>query len=277
LIAAGKRDVRIAGRGILTGRAYDRDKRGSHCNVELNNCASPVVEGIICLDPPGWSFNVYHSANVLIQDVKVIGARANSDGISLQSCDGATVRDCFVRGWDDNVVVKNYEGDTHRIRVSDCVLWTDLAQSVEIGYETRGGVMDDVAFSGIQVIHNFHKPVLSIHNGDRAAIRNVRYENITVEDAQMGQGDGVNHLIDLWIGKSPWTRDAQRGTIEGVSFKNLSVTGGNVPESRVWGADASHAIRGVTIENLTILGRKILSLQDGKFATNPFVEPPSFK
>ncbi len=188
LIAAGKKGVRIAGRGILTGRAYDRDKGGSHCNIELNNCASPVVDGIICLDPPGWSFNVYHSSGVLIQDVKYIGARANSDGISLQSCDGATVRDCFVRGWDDNLVVKNYEGDTHRIQLRDCILWTDLAQSVEIGYETRGGVMEDIAVSNIQVLHNFHKPVLSIHNGDRAAIRNVRYENITVEDAADGPG-----------------------------------------------------------------------------------------
>lgn len=276
LIAKNKSGVRIFGRGILNGSHRDRF-RDAGCNLVLINCTDSTVDGIICLDPPGVSFVVNRCSNVNIRDLKYIGARANSDGISIQCCSGVTVSDCFVRGWDDNVVVKNYDGNSRKIRINDCILWTDLAQSMEVGFETTGDVMDDITFRNIDVVHNFHKPVMSIHNGDRASITNVRFENIRVEDARMGAGDGWNYLIDLWIGESHWTQDRQRGTISGVVFKNISVTGGHFPQSRIWGFDATHTVSNVTIENLVILGKRIKSAESGKFIMNNFIEQPRFR
>lgn len=80
----------------------------------------------------------------------------------------------------------------------------NLAQSMEIGYETNKGdkensTIENVTFEDITVLHNFHKPVLSIHNADNAAISNVTYKNIVVEDACMGLGDGTKELIDLQV------------------------------------------------------------------------------
>ena len=56
------------------------------------------------------------------------------------------------------------------------VLWTDLAQSMEIGYETYGEYMKDIVFRNITVLHNFHKPVISIHNSDDTKIENIVFQ-----------------------------------------------------------------------------------------------------
>lgn len=56
---------------------------------------------------------------------------------------------------------------------------------MEVGYETDGEYIRDITFENITVLHNFHKPVISIHNADDAKINGVTFRNITVEDAQM--------------------------------------------------------------------------------------------
>ena len=103
------------------------------------------------------------------------------------------VKECFIRSWDDSLVVKNYpkwsnkseHGATRNIRFNNIIIWTDLAQSMEIGYETIGEVLEDVIFDNITVLHNLHKPVISIHNANNANIKNIIFRNITVEDASM--------------------------------------------------------------------------------------------
>lgn len=59
------------------------------------------------------------------------------------------------------MVLKNYSGgNTHDITVKNCVFWTDLAQSMEIGAETNksGGAnaIYNAIFEDIDVIHSSH-------------------------------------------------------------------------------------------------------------------------
>jgi polygalacturonase len=230
-------------------------------------CKDASVEGVIILDPAGWTLNTFGCENVTIENVKIISARPNGDGITTQSCKNLTARNCFVRSWDDSLVVKNYgNGVSENILFKDIVIWSDLAQSCEIGYETLGPRMDGITFEDITVLHNFHKPVMSIHNSDQAHIQNVTFRDITVEDAQMGLGDATNDnfLIDLSIAESQWSRSEERGNISNVLFENITVLGGLHTPSRIRGFDESHAIDGVTIRNLNILGNRIDSLEAGK-------------
>ena len=96
------------------------------------------------------------------------------------------VQNCFVRSWDDNLVVKGYNGNVDGVTCRNCILWTNLAQSCEIGYETRAQFIRNITFEDIPVLHSFYKPVISIHNSDSAAVSQVAFRNITVEDARMG-------------------------------------------------------------------------------------------
>ena len=160
-------NVKIMGRGIISGSIFDRWE-DTIVPIDFRNCKNVSIEGITLLDPAAWTLNVYTCEDVKIDNVKIISARSNSDGITVQSCNNLTATDCFVRSWDDSLVVKGYDSNASGITFKNCIIWTDLAQSCEIGYETRANFIEDITFEDITILHNFHKPVLSIHNADNA-------------------------------------------------------------------------------------------------------------
>lgn len=265
--AGGVKNVKIMGRGIIDGSAYDRWE-DTIVPIDFTDSQDIHIEGITILDPAAWTVNLYRCKDVEIDGINIVAARSNSDGITTQSCENLTARNCFVRGWDDNLVVKGYDGNVKNILFENCVLWTDLAQSCEVGYETRADVMEDITFRNITVLHNFHKPVMSVHDSDNALVQNVRFENITVEDAQMGEGDGERFLIDLTTTKSQWSKSKTRGNIRGVVFDTIKVLSGKEASVRIFAFDKDHTIDDVLFRNLEILGRRVTSLKDMRMNTN---------
>lgn len=285
--AGNAANVSVKGRGIIDGSKYPGWLTpGSAAKVPVNfsSVKNPNVDGIILMNPNAWTLNCLSCSDGKINNVKIISSRQNGDGITLQSCSNLTVADCFVRSWDDGIVVKNYEGNTNKITFSNILIWTDLAQSCEIGYETNkgnraGSVISGVTYNNITVLHNFHKPVLSIHNSDNATVRNISYNNIVIEDASMGQGDAGanNQLIDFTILQSGWSTTKDRGRIRDVSLTNIKVLDGEATASRMIGFDADHGIENVTISGLELLGRKIGSAEDARLSVNQFVSNVVFK
>lgn len=251
----------IAGHGILCGSIYDRYE-DTLPPVNLSNCSDFTIRDITILDPSAWTVNLYKCHDAHLENVKIISARSNSDGFTFQSCQNLLVQNCFVRSWDDSLVVKGYNGNASNITFDGCILWTDLAQSCEIGYETRAKAIENITFRNITVLHNFHEPVLSIHNSDHAIVRNVLFENIVVEDAQMGQGDGTPFLIDLSTAESQWSSTLRRGSIDGVCIRNVSVLSGIAPAIRIFSQDETSVINHVTISGLSYRGSPLLSMDD---------------
>ncbi len=261
-IQAGKvENVRIMGRGIIDGSRYDRWE-DTIVPINFTESKNIVIEGITILDPAAWTVNLYKCDTVLVKNINIVAARSNSDGITTQSCRNVVARGCFVRGWDDNLVVKGYDGDVKNILFENCVLWTDFAQSCEVGYETRAQVMEDITFRNITVLHSFHRSVMSVHNGDNALIQNVRFENILVEDAQMGNGDGARLLIELTTTKSQWSKTNERGNIRGVVFNGIKVLSGKEASIRIFAFNKEHTIDNVLFKDIEILGKRITSLDD---------------
>ncbi len=279
--SADSEDITICGNGYFDGSVYSRYKEdgvsgNQKVPINLSTCKNVTVKGVACLDPSGWAYNLYKCRNVTIDNIKIISSRQNGDGISVQSCDNVSTTNSFIRTWDDSLVVKAYEGNTTNVFFDNCVIWNDLAQCCEVGYETRGDVMDNIWFTNITVLHAFHKAVVSLHCGDHATVSNVHYENIVVEDMN-SQGDGSNFLIDLLVDDTIWSKEAARGAIDGVFIKNVSVTGGNSCASRIKGYSSSNKVSGVHIENVSVLGKKITNLQTGMFVTNPYIANVEFK
>jgi hypothetical protein len=285
--ANAAKNINVKGRGIIDGSKYDGWLTpGSTAKVPVNfeHITNPSVEGVILMNPNAWTLNCLSCTNGKIENVKIISSRQNGDGITLQSCNDFDIRNSFIRSWDDSVVVKNYEGNSNNITFSNLLLWTDLAQSCEIGYETNKGNRPDakisnIFFNDITVLHNFHKPAISIHNSDDALVTDIQYNNIVVEDASMGKGDAGanNQLIDLTIMQSGWSTTASRGSIRNVSFKNIKVLEGQATSSRMIGFSKKSSIENVTIEGLEILGKEIKSADDAKLSRNEFVSNVVFK
>ncbi|MCH3909398.1 MAG: glycosyl hydrolase family 28 protein [Bacilli bacterium] len=280
--AEGVKNVTIRGRGIVSGSIYSRGSSSEYTiPVVMRNVKNLTIEGVAFFDPAGWALHLWKCDGVLVDNVKIITARSNGDGISIQSCSNVEVSGGYVRSWDDSIVVKNTDqGSTSHINVHDVVIWTDLAQSMEVGYETYGPTMDDIVFQDITVVHAFHKAVISLHNCDNAHISNLVYKNITLEDGQMlgdSRDDRQNdYLLDFSIAyNAEWTQSGgARGSVDGVTVENVKVysmadsIGGNMR-----GEDATSSINNVSIKGLEIAGKQAGSLSEigTGVVTNEFV------
>lgn len=303
----GVTGVRILGRGILDASEFIRGQGGC---IRLFNSSDVRIEGVILRDPPEWCLAVFGCHNLVISRVKLIGLwRYNSDGIDICNSQNVTIRDSFVRSFDDSIVLKglkwkrgSYNQEPVRnIRATHLVIWNDWGRALEIGAETSTPEISNVVFRDIDVIHNTHI-AMDIQHGDRAAVRDIHYENIRVEVArenprpliQTRRGEKYNpnaetaagacggcatlpphsqylpNLMVIVIARNGASHDPERGTVRDVVYKDISVTGKTMLPSAFTGWDAAHNVRGVTIENLRFNGHLLTSaaaahLQIGKF------------
>lgn len=284
--AAGAGDIKISGHGFFDGsnnESWMLNGYAAYVPINLSKCKNVDISGVAVLDPNAWCVNLYHCSDVSIDGVKLISARPNGDGITVQSCQNVTVKNSFIRTWDDSLVVKNYAtesgSDSVDITFDNCQVWTDLAQSMEVGYETNKGnkinpIIQNVTFQNITVLHNFHKPVMSIHNADNCDISNIRYSNIVVEDASMGKGDAGDNaqLIDINNLKSNWTTVQDRGSISDVVFDGVYVLDGddtidfiegNFCPIRIQGFDETSLCSNITVNDLYLLGDAVTDANVG--------------
>ena len=251
---------KLVGRGIVDGSKFNT-WGGSNglFPIDITGVSNVEVSGVSILDSNCWNCEVRRSSQVRFNNIKIVSARPNGDGISIQSSDNVYIDNSFIRTWDDGIVVKNYaSNNSHDIYANNCVLWTDLAQSMEIGVETNAGYdgynaspkIYNVEFKNIDVIHAMHKAPISIHNGDNAEIYNIKWENIVIEDLHTGQGDGWALWLDFTnvtadkLGNAGWTHNWARGTVHDIYLTNISVVENkSVPTDgsgfRIWANNGS--------------------------------------
>jgi hypothetical protein len=273
-------NARLCGRGVLDSSQFDRSHAGETVNIGgvdtpggIAGCDGVMVEGVTLLDPANWTIKVNHSRNVRISNVKIIGWRANSDGIDVVSSSGVAVEDCFVRSWDDCLVVValGHRGwfepgerkDVADVAFRNCVLWCDWARAIQIGFGARCREIRNIAFENIDVIHQYiTSPIcpatISILNNDAATISDIRFEHIRIERIH----DDKPHtdrprVLELRVDKDSHALDKDYGRLEAVLVRDVQVDQcDGRPLSVVAGHDAEHGIRGLTIENLRLLGNR---------------------
>ena len=99
---------------------------------------------------------------------------------------------------------------------------------------------------------------MAINAGDSNLVRNVRFENIRVEDFRQGQ------LINLRIFYNKKYCKAPGRGIENILFKNISYEGKNADLSMIIGYDETHKVKNITFDNLKINGVHIKDNMPGK-------------
>lgn len=258
-------NIKVRGRGIIDARLCPTRSR----NMFMVRGKDISIEGIILLDGSPWFMPVRQSENVVINNIKIIGYRGNSDCIDIANCRNVLVENCFLRSSDDLIVIKSdrKQGKVNHILAKDCVLWNQFAHALSIGAELREDI-DDVVFTNCDVIHDTGREwALRIFHCDSSFVTNVRFENIRIEDSR--------RLISLWIGKSVWTLDKdQRGHIQGVVFKDIKAIGSPLTIAFV-GADAKHEISDVAFENVRLNGKPVTrsDVQTNSFVKNIIIKP----
>lgn len=270
-IKAVKADnIRICGRGILDGSRWEHVNWPRKQMVLAIQSEDVTIEGITVVNGPNWHIVPTACKNVTIRDLNVITFTGTGDGIDVVGSEDVTVTGCFVRSNDDCVAIKavNYMHDcgmknVHNVTISRCVFWNaEWGNALEVGYETRCDEISGIVFRDCDVIRSEFEGwqsggTFTIHNGDRAIVRDILYEDIRIEDSR-------EKLIDIKILFSRYSKDFERGQVRDIRFKNIQIVDGPFPVSILQGFDGEHLVKDVTIENLLVHGRRINSANEAK-------------
>jgi len=298
--AQGAENIAVRGRGIIDVSPFPRGEGGGA--VHLTDCRNVTLEGVIMRDPDVWCCSLFGCSNVHIEGVKLVGLwRYNADGIDACNSQDVTIRDCFVRAFDDAIVLKGLKfgqdsldgRPVRNVRVSGCTIWCDWGRAMELGAETCAPEFADVVFDDCDIVRTTHI-AMDIQHGDRARIHDIRFEDIRVEmelpnphpvyqqsaEARYAPPNDDQYLPALFviiIQGTAYSQDKERGSVRNVLLRNISVTAPRMPASSLQGFDAEHNVDGVTFEGLRLNGKPLPSLAEAQISVGAHVSNVRFE
>lgn len=246
---------RLIGRGVLYNSAS---------GILINYSKNIEIDGIMVLNPSsGYACTIGQSQQVVVRNLHSYSHGQWGDGIDVFSSSDVLIEGVFMRNADDCIAIYahrwDYYGDCSNITVRNSTLWADVAHPINVG--THGNTaapetIENLVFSNIDILDHRepqmdYQGCIALNPGDSNLVRNVRAQDIRVEDFRWGQ------LINMRVmfNKS-YNTSVGRG-IDGVYLKNLSFTGTHANPSILVGYDADHSIQNVTFQNLVINGKYI--------------------
>lgn len=183
-------DVRIFGHGVIDGRVCERVFEGCYTPlqpscVRFHGSRGIEIDGPILMDSPSWALAFFDCEDVSVSHVKIVGQwRYNTDGIDVCNSRRVTVRDCFVRSFDDTVVIKGVlpykDRAVEDVTVERCVLWCGWGKTIEPGIETWASAFRRIRFSDCDLVRN-SSSALNVSAGGSAVLEDFVFENIRVE------------------------------------------------------------------------------------------------
>ncbi|HEX3024232.1 MAG TPA: glycosyl hydrolase family 28 protein [Chitinophagaceae bacterium] len=244
------RDVKILGRGIV-----DFSVKGG---IRIARSKNILVEGLSCTQCPTGG-----SDSVTIRNVKSISYYGWGDGMNVFASNNVLFDGVFCRNSDDCTTVYGtrggFTGGCNNVTMQNATLWADVAHPILIG--THGNsphpdTLQNLNYINIDILDHKEMQIdyqgcMSINAGDNNLVRNVRFENIRVEDFRQGQ------LLNLRVFYNKKYCTAPGRGIENVLFKDINYNGKNAEISIIAGYDETRKIKNIVFENLMINGVKI--------------------
>ena len=257
VLIEGVENVKLIGRGIIDHTV----KMG----VRIANSKNILVEGVCCTQCATGG-----SDQVVIRNVKSISYYGWGDGMNVFSSTNVLFDGVFCRNSDDCTTVYGtrlgFKGGCRNITMQNSTLWADVAHPILIG--THGSTpnpeyLEDLTYINIDILDHKEPQVdyqgcMSLNAGDSNMIRNVRFENIRVEDFRQGQLVSLRVFYNTKYCTSPG-----RG-IENVLFKDITYNGKNAELSIIAGYDNERKVKNIVFENLIINGVHISDDMKGK-------------
>lgn len=250
--------------------------------LRFYDCKNIRIEGVIMRDSSTFAFICARCEYVAVENVKAIGMwRYNSDGIDIFNCSRTVIRDCFLRNFDDCIVLKGICGWDNKnmtdILIENCVTWCDWGRNLEIGAETNAPKFENIIFRNCDCIHG-STVYLDIQHHNRAEISNVTFEDIRAEYTHHQLPDTYQHdmsapfpafettrypllmalpIYDMGL----FSKDGKHGCIHDVEFTNIQILTDSpvlaVPESAFIGLDTTHSVRRIKVTNVTFNGKRL--------------------
>lgn len=257
-------DVKIMGRGIVM-----QPERG----VEIRHSKNVTVDGLIFINPRHYTIYGGETNGLTIKNIKSFSSQGWSDGIDLMSCSNVEIDNVFMRNSDDCIAIYahrwNFYGNAENYKIKNSILWADIAHPTNIGLhgnaEHLGDTIQNISFSNIDILEHDeddrnYQGCLAISCSDKNLIKNIRYEDIRIDNIQEGQ------LFNFRVFFNEKYSAAPGRNVEGIVLKNITYTGVLPNPSLIQGFSEDGQVKDVTIQNLKI-NDKVISKQDDTFFT----------
>lgn len=256
--AKNAENVTIFGRGEV-------HPEGRGAGVSIINSKNIRVEGLITTQCPTGG-----SDSVTIRNVKAISSYGWGDGMNVFASNNVLFDGVFCRNSDDCTTVyatrMGFKGGCKNITMQNSTLWADVAHPIFIGLhgDAEGQeVMENLNYINIDILDHKEKQIdyqgcMAINIGDNNLVRNVRFENIRIEDFRQGQ------LVNLRIFFNKKYCAAPGRGIENVLFKDITYNGENAELSIIAGYNEERKVKNIRFENLRINGEAIYDDMPGK-------------
>lgn len=303
-------NIKIIGHGILDFSKFVRkvadvfveEDSGS---ISFIRCKNIMVDGVILRDATWWTMTAINCTNVHYNNVKLIGMwRYNADGLDFVNSENVRISNCFVRSFDDGIVLKglNKRRDGELVErldymsvrnylIEHCIVWCEWGGALEIGAETVADEYTNIIFRDCDIIRN-DQGALRIQSGDRAEIHHVTYEDIRVEYSRYDTNPVYQKTEDMvyrplgelytpevikgWMYWGPWTPgEPNFHSVHDIQYKNIQILTDKemgLPGISFSGAEKGHGFDGITLENIYWNGEKLteetITLQTNEHVTN---------
>ena len=305
-------NVTIAGRGILDHSKMQPEENLNNDDIDplrpspilFQYSKNIVIKDIIVRDPCFLAVRPIACEDITIDNIKIIGCwRYNSDGIDLINTRRGTVKNCFVRSFDDSICLKGfyflYQGEmfhNHKtydtmedITIENCVVWNDWGHALHVGVDLCAKEIKNCTFRNCDIIHSVFS-ALNVSDVDYAEVFDITYEDIRIEydditqQPEFQESDDMEYIFNpdssympylfkLGIYKCAYSFGGKkRGKFRNIAFKNISVTAPKMPPSVIDGYDEEYSVDGVVFENITLNGKTISNIDDMNITMNEYVK-----
>ena len=228
LLAVGTNMV-IRGRGRFDGSCWGHYKGPGWTMVRVMG-RNIVVRDIVFVSAWSWNLVIDKAENVTVDNVKILGGHVlNDDGIDICHSRNVVVRDSFIRAQDDCIAVK-YSGEN--LLAERCVLWTDAACAVRIGFEcVKGKSFSRIAFRDIDVAHLsvVRRPTsdfwsncaVYVEPGNETTMSDILFDRIRFDAPE--RGDILLKVLTVKVKMEKYEQHEKTGRLDGLTFRDIAI------------------------------------------------------
>ena len=228
------KNISIIGGGVIRGGgegfADCGTRRARPRNLLFAGCDGVTVRDIRLEESGFWNQHYLQCRNVLVDSVRVHSLHGiNNDGLDIDSCFNAVIRNCRIDSQDDAICLKcNTSVPCENVIVTDCITSTH-ANHFKLGTESHGGFRN-VRAANLTMIPSEMPVSTHVGGGDfrgasgiaLGAIDGAFIDNVAVENVTM---DGVRVPLFLRQGDCrrsfPGLEPSEPAYVRGVTLRRI--------------------------------------------------------
>ncbi len=276
LLADGQEDIGIAGEGVIDGQGTRLVADTRHIMPQRNppyadeierpfiinfrDCQKVTIRDITLTNSSCWTEDYHNCRNLTVEHIKVRAMAAiTTDGVDIDGCSNAVVRDCDFDTEDDAICLKSSDRLCENVLVENCRVRSSC-------YAFKLGTASTKGFKNITCrnlyIYDTYRSGIAVECVDGGSLENVNISNITI----------TNTCNAIFIRLGHRNRNGSIGSLRNVTISDVTAEIPNRPREEMnkfpadWQGHGNHPlipssitglpgapVRDITLRNVSLI------------------------